>query len=315
MRASHRWFLSVALALQVAWIFSTRVEQPLSDFRIEQQSAILQGSAPEPYRFRLLIPFLAHVLSRIFEVESLLAALDSFPQANSHVFAFLIINWITITLVIFVGTELTKGLGQGANLSSALLISGFLNVGLYNHGYQPWSLLELLCWAALLLMIRNSKDFWLPVLSVLAVANRETGLLIPLAYLVILYCQNKFISRYQILNGFLSFAIVVSIYVGIRNLVGSAPSVITIEQTLFVNLSTPFFALFVMNLFMMLAVPLLLALKSTPNSEEKSWLAGFMLYIPLFLIFGIWAEVRLIFPLAFMVTILASRAFSVRARD
>ena len=82
--------LSLVMAAQVAWVFSTRVEIPYVESRLALQEQILQGSAEEPYRFRVLVPIIASSL------EELLAQFDMGAH-QSHQLAFLVINFTAIT--------------------------------------------------------------------------------------------------------------------------------------------------------------------------------------------------------------------------
>ena len=56
------------VSLNVAYIFMTRVERPLIEWRLSLQEQILDGSAPEPFRFRVLLPWLANEGQRILSL-------------------------------------------------------------------------------------------------------------------------------------------------------------------------------------------------------------------------------------------------------
>ena len=65
VRSSLFWCLIVPLSLLLSDGYYSRVEKPNYEARVALHQAIIDGTAESPYRYRVLIPYLAEGLTRL----------------------------------------------------------------------------------------------------------------------------------------------------------------------------------------------------------------------------------------------------------
>ena len=155
-----------------AYLYSTLVVQPQWDSGALLHGAIADGTAESPYRYRILVPWLAETASRVIGLERayLLFYFVVFPLALCSLVR-LLRTWYP-TSVALMGT---------------LVVAAVLPLSFRDHYFQPatWLELVLMIWA-LQLLARPVVDLrWYAIVSVVAVLNRETGVLLGLLLLVV----------------------------------------------------------------------------------------------------------------------------------
>jgi hypothetical protein len=169
--------LIVSVSAVLAHGYLNRVDRRHLAARLALQARIIDGTAPAPYRYRVLVPFATEGLTRALTVR--LPPEKSFELAYA-LYDFLAVFFLLAMLFWWSRTWFTREQA----LVGVLFVAATMPIALQNHYFQPWSLLEPpLVTAALLAMHR--RRYWLVAgVSVLAALNKETAILIPLAFLL-----------------------------------------------------------------------------------------------------------------------------------
>jgi hypothetical protein len=281
--------ISISAVLEYKYFWS--IDKPLFDERIEIHKQIIDGSADSPYRYRVLIPFLAEGFR--------IALSPHLIQRSAFNLTYAILEWLAIfwTLAaLFLWLRIWFTWEQ--SLVGALFVAGTMSMALQDHFFQPWSLLEAGVFSSSLICIYK-KNYWtLTLLVVLASLNRETAIFIPLTLFFtidfknILTKQQLFTILFVIVLIFLS----AEIYWVLRYLRGNAPHISTLQEFWAENIkSTSLFnmsinwTLFLGGLWMFA----ILGYKLTPLFIRKIALIV-PIYLITILIWGVWVEVRLL---------------------
>ena len=275
--------LLFAASLVPAFDYSIgRVDEATRQGRFESFERMANGTIPAPYRYRVLVPYtVAPVVAALAPVWSRETA---FRRVDA-VFNLLAIWFLLWTAWRYLGNWFTSWQA----LAGALLVACTLPISLRHHLYSPYSLLE----PSLLLLamhwVANGRTVAVLILSIVASLNRETGFLVGLALL--------FRSRRL---GVLSLCLSGGIALGLRTWLGTTPPSITLSEIWAVNTSREglLAALTSVTLFLG-GAGWLLAVRGwrrlPPFVLHLWWLPLF--YVPLYLVAGIWYEVRLLMPL------------------
>lgn len=140
---------------------------------------VATGNGIEPYRSRVLVPFMLVGISRSSSFTPFRVDLGT---------AHWIYYVVCLTLIMFVTQRMLESLGysRSAGVVGGLLVGGLLPIALRDHGYQAWSWLEWCLVPAAIWLARKQAATWLIVLlSAIAALNRETAILIPLALIAV----------------------------------------------------------------------------------------------------------------------------------
>lgn len=287
---------AVPLAMTCAWIYSTRVELPNYQNRINLQEMILNGTAPEPYRFRILVPFFAE------KVETALGSVVLSPE-QTHQVTYLILNSTFIFFTLLGLIWHLKSHSRSTQLLAILIMSVALNVALYDHGYQPWTLLELplVIWA--FLFFYQGRLIWIPLITFVAALNRDTGVLLPISLLILgVFFRSKMTTKTWLIL-FLSTGIALSVFFSIRGLIGSGELDITLEEIFTINMSFTALRQSIFNLFLLLGFGWVILFTSIPSKELLFTMVALVPYAIASAIYGIWYEVRLLLPIVWVLII------------
>ena len=164
---------SASIALYLTYSYFFRIEFVTFKDRINLQTDILEHSAESPYRYRILIPNTSNLIMKV--LQRFISYQDSFYV--SHI----LINFVVIFLYLIITYFLLREFFRISISLLGLYILGFsLQITLQDHVYQPWSLLEGLIWTATFYLIARQKLMLLPILTIIASLNRETGIFIPI---------------------------------------------------------------------------------------------------------------------------------------
>ena len=266
------------LGVVCAYVYAVVVVQPGWPLAADLHRQIIDGTAPSPYRSRVLLPFLAEGLSRVMTLESgyLLLYFAVFPIAFCSLYA-LLRKWHQPTLA----------------LVGVLLVGSVMPLALRDHFYQPATWLELvLMIAALHLLTRPTVDLrWYTTIAVVAALNRETGMLLGLLLLVTTWSSSRS-PRGRLLA---CAAAPVVAYATIRVVRGGGPP--AEHDLLSRNLHDLPIAMIQITLFAGVIVYLLhVGWAHAPVALRQATLI-LPPYLAFVAVFGIWRETRLLVPL------------------
>lgn len=295
-----RLILSFLLSVNAAWIYSTRVEVPNLSARIALETAIVEHRAPSPYSFRILVPEVAHFLQK-----SLIDA--GLSQLQAHRLTYLSINTLCILVLLLGAIKLGRFESISEVAICAFLIYAGLNVALFDHAYQPWTLVEASLIVAAVLALSHHK-YLIVGIAPLATLNRETGLLLVPSILLYLAIQGGAHLRRTwfsvVVAGFLS--VVVEIL--LRKNIPYSGQEIGLPEIINLNLQGSSILLAVFNFTLMFGCTCVLYLFSGQAKIHRlaaslGWLAPFLFAIS---IFGVWYEVRLLILMLPFASVLAT---------
>lgn len=280
---------SVSLVLGYQYIH--QIDIPNFQLRLDLHQQIIRATAPSPYRYRVLVPFIVESLTKLFSIN--------FSAEKAFLLAYGFYDWISILLTL---TSLFLWLRiwfeNEPALIGVLFVASSMSIAFQDHYFQPWSLLEPALFSLSLLAMYKQNFRLLAILVVLASLNRETAIFIPLTFLTTIRGKNNQTGQAILRLGILLLIWAIT-FLGLRFLRGNAPHVETIESLLTQNF-TP------QNLFYTLSNSTLLlggfwifsiaGIKYAPPFIQRVSLI-IPLYLLSVLIWGVWKEVRLLLPL------------------
>jgi hypothetical protein len=290
--------LLISVSAVTTYGYFNRIHRPNRSPRIETHSQIIAGTAPSPYRYRILVPL---------AVEPLITVLSFFLCYKK---AFLLSYVIYALLAIFfLLTTLFRWFhiwfSREQALIGALFVAATIPIALQDHGFQPWSLLEVALFSAALSAIHAKRHGLVMLLLALACLNRETAIFIPVACLLVRVdikglLLSKSLSNWRpIFLPLLLFCEWVIIFLFLRYFLGNAPHIETIQTLLKKNLTMNSLFYTVLNGSLFLGVFwvfTIIGFRYAPTFIKR--LAVIIpLYLIVVLIWGVWYEVRLLMPL------------------
>ncbi|MCZ7584617.1 MAG: hypothetical protein M5R36_15475 [Deltaproteobacteria bacterium] len=180
-RIDYRTRLFVALLLSVAAMLAyhtiQQIDLPHAQLRANSHIEILNGTAPAPYRHRVLAPYsaagLMAVLTPILGSKER-AFLVAYGMFDAAALAFSL-------LAIFF--YIKRFFAEEHAFIATLFAAATHVVALRDYYYQPWSLPEAGLVALGLMLILDRRTIAFALLTAAATLNRETGVLLPLCFL------------------------------------------------------------------------------------------------------------------------------------
>jgi hypothetical protein len=292
----------------VAWIFSTRVERPKTELRLELQAQILSGQAPEPYRFRMLFPWLA---------DALTSALESvgFDVPIAHALAFLLLNTFFLSVLFRLVWDLASRIDLGYKILALALLAAAWNIALFDHFYQPWSIAEGAFVVSAFWIARRRYMFLIPLVAVLATLNRDTGVLIPLSLFIYLWITDRTLSRNSIAWLLVSQLAGIATFLSVRVILGPAVEINSLDQILSINFAPASILYLLINLTLFLGPASLVFTQSSARAFARPWAIAFLPQLIVIIPFGVWAEVRLYAPYIFFLPIAFAIWLQYRSKD
>jgi hypothetical protein len=184
-------------------------------------------------------------------------------------------------------------------LAGALLAACTVPITLRYHTYAPWSIAEPCFVIAALMAIRRRRDLWIVPLTVLASLNRETGVLVPIALLIFGIVEQPRANR-RVQVAVASIFLSLAIFFALRLLRGSAAPIVSVADVWAMNTSAVGVKTFIPAITLLLGgtgwILVIRGFSRAPRFVRVSmWLAA--VYLPVYLIFGYWYEVRLLMTL------------------
>lgn len=286
----------LSVSVVIAYGYFTKVDLVNYKTRLELHNQILEGTAPSPYRYRILVPFVVEVFTKA--LSTVLPIRASFLLSYG-IYDLLAVFFLLAMLFIWLRTWFNE-----EALIGVLFVAATIPIALQDHNFQPWSLLEAGLFSAALLAI-DKKRFWLLVFIVtLATLNRETAVFIPLAYLVTIDRKSDLKTSSKkdwepilLFSGL--FLIWLAIFWGLRYMRGNALQIETFRELLARNTikGSLFYAVVNGSLFLGgLWVFAILGYKNAPLFIKRIALI-IPLYLLTIMVWGVWYEVRLLMPL------------------
>ena len=292
--------LILSVSAVIAYGYFNRVHTPNLESRLELHNQIIAGTAPSPYRYRILVPFIGEVLTQGLSVV--------FSGKAAFLLAYAIVDLLSVFfLMVVLFFWLKTWFTRDQALIGVLFVAGTIPIALQDHYFQPWSLVEAGLFSLALVAIHRKHYWLLALLVVLASLNRETALFIPLAFLLtidivsLLNARSK--SEWQPILAFSGLLLIwAAVYWGLRYSLGSTSYIGTVEGLLGslarnTTKSRLFFTFVNGSLFLGgLWVFALLGFRYAPGFIKRV-----ALIVPLYLlsvaVWGAWNEVRLLMPL------------------
>lgn len=217
-----------------------RLDVPNLMSRLSIHNMILNGTAPSPYRYRVLVPLLTNVVGklvglfveeqRVFELSYLIYDYGAIAFSLLALYALLRL-WFSPDQAL-----------SGTLFSAVSMIMTFRD-----NYYQPWSLMEPGTLALGLYLIQKRKDVLFAFLVLIASLNRETGIILPFAYMV---TRIDFVKGNSVQNQFRTLArsavygvIWIAVFYGLRALRGSVAQIEAVSHLVELNLRPELLAL------------------------------------------------------------------------
>ena len=289
--------LILSVSVVIAYGYFNRVDRPNFESRLELHNQIITGTAPSPYRYRIIVPFAAEVFTKALSVV--------WPVKSSFLISYAIYDLLAVFFLLAgLFFLLRTWFNREQALIGVLFVAGTMPIALQDNYFQPWSLLEAGLFSAALLAIHSKRYWLLASLVALAALNRETAVFIPLAFLLTIDMKN-FLNTINkndwkpivLFGGLLLIWAVV--FFGLRYFLGSTSHIETMEGLLARNITkgSLFYTCVNGSLFLGgLWVFAFLGFRYAPLFIKRV-----ALIIPLYFItvmfFGVWYEVRLLMPL------------------
>ena len=183
--------------------------------QIKRHLAVLEGTAPNAWQFRVLSDYLVEGVILIFQSLNL-------PRPVAG--AFLSFRLFQNTLIFLLAALYYKRLGLNTYLTliGLSILAWGMTHALYNSDLQFSNYFEVIFYLSAGLVILYRKDVWIIPLTVLAALNRETCGLIPFMLLAdrLRFRPQIFIPKRTLLITAIACASYVIIFIGLRYIYG-----------------------------------------------------------------------------------------------
>lgn len=248
--------------------------------------AIIAGTADSPHRYRVLAPFLVQTLFNPQDDRAIMSAyVLAHALALPAMFAALYLYW-------------RRWVSQGAALAGVLFIAAYSPLMFAIYGISLNNPLEVITLSAGLLWLLSGRDGLLfAALVVIGALNRETGVILPIAYVGLRWRDTRRLRLFLCAGGYI--LVWAAVFVGVRAVIGHVPDQITVADVFKANTSSPWHMTnAAINLGVTVPVWALAALgvRGADARLRRIALAG-LPYAALFAVFGLWNETRLLLPL------------------
>ena len=261
----------VTAGMAMALLQSTLVFAYFDRVAVEH-SAVLDGSAGEPFRWRVLTPMAVDLL-----------APDHSPAAVHTAYTLAHMLLLPLALVTLYAWSRRTHTPLAA-LVGVLLIALYLPLAFMNdYTLGLWSITELALFCAAMLAINRPRIF--AGLVIVATLNRETAVLLPLAWIVWHWGDRR------AWWGLFHFAVWVLVYLTLRVLIGGGvPADAVVARNIGANWSKVVLAWAMITPCVVLTFA---GWRSSPIRVRRLLLVT-LAYMPLYLTFGLWHELRLL---------------------
>jgi len=284
------------------------VDRNMREARRQSYLELLEGRAKSPYRYRILVPALTAAVLKVG--ERVMNPEAAFHRVNG------LISAAAIVLLLFVlHRYLTTWFTDEQALVGVLLTACTLPITLRQHLYAPYSLLEPTLFTLALMAIFHGSLLGVFLTTVVASLNRETGILVPIAFLwSLIHCRP--VSSRHALSGVVCLASSIGIFYGLRWYLGPADAAVTVGDVWSINSSFEGLTSAATNVALFAGVAgwvlAIIGFRNTPPFVRRMSCVA-LLYGAMYLVWGIWYEVRLLMPLyPFLVPAMLSALYAPR---
>jgi hypothetical protein len=232
------------LALIATWYVCRSVILPNVESRIKHENKILAGQQEPPYQYRVFKPLVGRLLETMF--------FFLFRDENrAHVMAYGFLSLLTfLGIFMFFHAYLAKEFSASTALIGTLLLMVVFPLSVTGY-YMEGDFINLLFYILGLLLIRQGRDAYLPLLIGVGTFNREQMVFLLVWYLAYLAAQRRLTWRHNLwaLVGGAAWLIV---FLGVRMYFGFKPSQYTValhvaHNTSLANLWTQILPLWLSN--------------------------------------------------------------------
>jgi hypothetical protein len=289
MTERRRLLAIVVMAVSVStfdYVHRVTPDQVLLEHR-----AIVDGVAQDPYRYRILAP-------AVIDATTWVAARFA-PYGTAFAAAEAAYDAVALMLMLaLLYRYLRCWFAEDAAMVGMLLVACTMPIALREHGYSPGSLLEPSLMTAALLCVMTNPIGLVPLITVVATLNRETAVLIPLA--VVCAASDRPHAGRVFVYAAASLLLWIATFVALRAWIGPAARAVTLAEIWHLNLSAWGRAKAMANVPLFAGVVgWLLALAGFFRAPAvvRRTAAVAVAYLPVYAVFGLWFEVRLLMPM------------------
>lgn len=250
-------------------------------------TSILDHQATSPNNYRVLVPYLIELINWVIpgnDQNSFKLAYFLYYLLSFNFSFFLIYMYLNIW-----HTKVYSILGT--------MIAGISSLVAYGIGFfQPWSILEIGLFTGSLIFMYRGQFIHLLIITAVATLNRETAFFIPLLFFLINMKWTKpFITRKKLFQSAVLFGVWLGIILLLRGIIDT-PAGYSLMRLIRMNLEPIAIIRSLINLSLFLGGFWLLlspGYKQAPDFVRITWRVV-PFYLLMYLIFGLWYEVRLL---------------------
>lgn len=290
-------FLLFSVCAVIAYAYAMNVNIPKYEQRSLLHYEIIEGVASSPYSFRILVPYSVEVVIKFLET--------AFPKKVSFILAYSVYDFLALFFsltMLYFSTKLW--FSREHAFIGVLFIALTMRIGLQDHYFQPWSLLQFGFFSLAVLLIYLDKVFYLVLLMAVSSLNRETSVFIAIMYFFSIDWISILKDKARLdLQKFKTLVLLVLvwglIFMILRLSIDSKAHVVNIEHLFLSNTNTKMLLKAAFNLLLFLGAFWFFVILGVKNSPRLIKKISFMipLYLITILVWGVWAEVRLLFIL------------------
>lgn len=266
--------------------------------------AIVDGTAQNPHRYRVLAPVLVQALFQSqTDTGVLVAYVGAHVVALPAMLGALYLYW-------------RKWVSPLAALVGVVFVVAYAPIMFGVYGISLNNPLEVifLC-AGLLWLLSGRAGVGFAALVVVAAFNRETAVMLPLAFVALRWQDWR--KPRVVAEAAVYFALWAAVFVGLRWALGPAPDQITVAQVFAANFGGGWNTSEAIINHLLIApvwIAAVMGWKGAPERLKMLALVG-VPYVALLSVFALWNETRLLLPLFALWMPLALRAFERLARS
>ena len=263
----------------------------------QMHRAVMAGTANSPYRYRVLQAYVADWLT---------------PPGANVMIGYTFAHFLAFpALMLALYAWFRRWLVTATALVGVLIVAALVPVLLQVWGNSLGTPLEAIMLCIGLILLDKQPRSWKPAFALLVLIasfNRETAILLPLAYATTQFTRKRELDYW--LWGGVFGAAWLAVFAGLRLTLGAAPDDVPIATAWALNTGGGWHtqeAVFKNLFFIPVWVLYLKQIKGAPLFLKRLTPVA-LVYLVLFLVFGYWNEVRLHLPLLVLVLPVALRA-------
>jgi hypothetical protein len=221
-------------ALILTYDYYQKIEAPNLFPRMELHQQIVDGQAPSPYQYRVLVPWVTEIIRKLL-----------IPLGEERAFrlAYLVYDFTVISFSLFALHLFTSTwFKREQALIGILVASVVMPVTFKDHYFQPWSFLEIGTFSLGLLALYRQAWLGFGLIVFLSSLNRETAVFLPILYWMPIgleVLQTRRINKVDFIKyarGAAFTLVWLAVFLGLRLLIGSTSHVSSIQDIWLINM-------------------------------------------------------------------------------